>query len=390
MSSIRLVCLISCCTLIGGFLNRHGPSRHLSFNVCARFRKSSNLMSSVEGPFKSVKFNETSNSLIKEVDVFGDDASNRPWKPLIPASVNKAALVVALGVQIAIGIIAWILLDLFHLAPLILTNFSLDPITIFGGLLLGLPLFIMEYLMNTTLSKKIIADSMLFNIEMFGIHPPKAEFLFSSIILAISTAMAEETFYRGFWFLVISVLAFPATPMNAMVLALAVTSVMFGVAHFPTAGANVLFEMLAGGYYGLLFILSGGNLAVPIAAHTIHDALVLYRDHERATSTLRRGVIYDVEMTPGLPILISTPQFASLTKTLFNLVDFDGDGFISEKELRVSLRVFRIFLNTDDTRKLFNSMDKNNDGRVDFMEFNTFITESAQFAADTARTANLT
>ena len=103
---------------------------------------------------------------------------------------------------------------------------------------------------------------------------PPLQFAF----LALLAGVAEELLFRG----VIQVGLARVAPEW---LALLGTSVLFGLAHFASAGYAVLAGVV-GAYLGAVF-LAQGNLLVPILAHALYDFVALmaldsrYGRHQR-------------------------------------------------------------------------------------------------------------
>ena len=65
-------------------------------------------------------------------------------------------------------------------------------------------------------------------------------------------------------------------------------------------------------------------------------------------------------------------------KQLFDSFDLNGDGFIDKAELSA---VFFSLNNIDETQilKIFSQLDRNNDGKVDFEEFQEFMEHCSDF-----------
>ncbi|MDF3053592.1 MAG: amino terminal protease self-immunity [Geminicoccaceae bacterium] len=84
--------------------------------------------------------------------------------------------------------------------------------------------------------------------------------------IAILAGVAEEFLFRG-------VMQVALGRVLSDGLALTITSVAFGLAHFlnPT---YALLAFLAGAYLGALFLLQG-NLLVPMVAHALYDFIAL-------------------------------------------------------------------------------------------------------------------
>ena len=98
-----------------------------------------------------------------------------------------------------------------------------------------------------------------------GLNPtPTVEQVLSLVLLFWLTAMPEEVLFRGTIQGLIEKVTRPW-------IALAVASVIFGLAHFPD-WRYILLATLAGGAYGLAY-LQTRNLAAPILTHFLVDAV---------------------------------------------------------------------------------------------------------------------
>ena len=66
-------------------------------------------------------------------------------------------------------------------------------------------------------------------------------------------------------------------------------------------------------------------------------------------------------------------QFGGKIKKLFNALDVDRDGRITQDEMRKSLSVIGLEMSPSDVEKLFQELDIDNDNRVDFNEVHKFL-----------------
>jgi membrane protease YdiL (CAAX protease family) len=89
-------------------------------------------------------------------------------------------------------------------------------------------------------------------------------------VVSIAAGFGEELLFRG---LVQAGLSSLIGGVYGPWVALAVASVLFGVCHWLNTTYAIL-AMLAGAYFGLLFLLTG-NLWTPIVAHAAYDLLAL-------------------------------------------------------------------------------------------------------------------
>lgn len=86
------------------------------------------------------------------------------------------------------------------------------------------------------------------------------------VVVALLAGLSEEALFRG----VLQTALVAHLPLLA---AVAVTAVLFGVAHWITP-TYALLAGIVGAYLGALFVLSG-NLLVPVVAHALYDVVAL-------------------------------------------------------------------------------------------------------------------
>jgi membrane protease YdiL (CAAX protease family) len=94
--------------------------------------------------------------------------------------------------------------------------------------------------------------------------------LFELAAISVAAGFGEEALFRG---LIQSGLAAAIGGTNGVVMALAVSAILFGVCHWITPTYAVL-AGLAGLYFGLLFVWSG-SLLTPLVAHALYDFFAL-------------------------------------------------------------------------------------------------------------------
>jgi len=112
-------------------------------------------------------------------------------------------------------------------------------------------------------------DTKLFVLRILGFSTNIVSAITLSALLSTGAAISEEVFFRGLLFTIIA-------PIFGLWPALIISSLSFGFAHFPKLGApQQVIETILGGIFGYAFILSGYNLAVPIAIHATYDFITI-------------------------------------------------------------------------------------------------------------------
>ena len=76
------------------------------------------------------------------------------------------------------------------------------------------------------------------------------------------------------------------------------SALLFWFAHFPTMGLASAFDGLLGGALATSYAASGHNLLVPMAAHSVYDACLVFVAWRTASGDLRRRV----QVPPSHPL----------------------------------------------------------------------------------------
>lgn len=91
------------------------------------------------------------------------------------------------------------------------------------------------------------------------------------VIVWTVAAVGEELTIRGY--LTTRCAAMLGNSSNAWVLAVLLTSVLFGLTHIYQGTSGVLDNLVAGLIFGALFLVTGRNLLAPIIAHGTYDTI---------------------------------------------------------------------------------------------------------------------
>lgn len=81
-----------------------------------------------------------------------------------------------------------------------------------------------------------------------------------------AAGFSEELFFRG-------VVQNMIENSSSFPIALVIASSIYGLIHIPLFGSNAVEKGLLGAAMGYAYYISGHNLAVPIAMHTVYDAV---------------------------------------------------------------------------------------------------------------------
>jgi membrane protease YdiL (CAAX protease family) len=93
-------------------------------------------------------------------------------------------------------------------------------------------------------------DTRIFLLRIFGRTTPPWAVLATALLLSAAAGFAEEFAFRGFLFNLVS-------SSFGLMWGTAVSSLLFGLAHFPLFGVSTVVETLFGLIFALSYIASG-------------------------------------------------------------------------------------------------------------------------------------
>ena len=131
--------------------------------------------------------------------------------------------------------------------------------------------------------RKISRDTSIFTLRLLGRSTPPAVAAVVALLISATAGFCEEYAFRGLLFTYLAhTLGAPA--------ALIGSSLLFGLAHFPLFGSSGLVESLLGAIFAYSYWVSGYNIAVPIAVHTLYDFATIFLVWLTARGDLQRRV----------------------------------------------------------------------------------------------------
>jgi len=138
------------------------------------------------------------------------------------------------------------------------------------GIAAGVAMWLLEFFVTMPLLHRILGywpDLSAFD-ELAGSIKLLLVFLALNWVLA---AFGEELVWRGY--ALPRVAQFCGSGARAWVIALLIVNLGFGLAHFYQGPSGVIQATVAGILLGMLYIATGRNLVVPIAAHGISNSV---------------------------------------------------------------------------------------------------------------------
>lgn len=140
--------------------------------------------------------------------------------------------------------------------------------------------------------RSIQRNTRIFTLYLLGRRTSTPLAAVVAMLISGTAAFSEECAFRGFLFTILGrTFGLPA--------ALIGSSVLFGLAHFQQCESNVLTASLLGATFGYAYHLSGYNIAVPIAVHTLYDFATLFVTWMLASADLRQKVALAKEQLQG-------------------------------------------------------------------------------------------
>eukprot|EP00607_Mallomonas_marina_P009556 CAMPEP_0182418164 /NCGR_PEP_ID=MMETSP1167-20130531/2631_1 /TAXON_ID=2988 /ORGANISM="Mallomonas Sp, Strain CCMP3275" /LENGTH=325 /DNA_ID=CAMNT_0024592207 /DNA_START=318 /DNA_END=1295 /DNA_ORIENTATION=+ len=249
-------------------------------------------------------------------------------------------------------------------------------------------------------SQQILSETKGFVLHVLGRgQSPVWQVALVTLVLSLFAAIGEETLFRGLLLPLFSSLSL--SPF----LSLSLSSLAFGLAHFPVFGASSLVETALGTVFGLSFLLSGNNLLVPVIVHAVYDFIsimsiwVVARDELRDVESRLLAQSPSVSLKPLLAPGSEERErkterereggrsreeevYEAAAREAFELMDANGDGRLDKVELALCMSVFIRYVGRAQVKQqveeMFADTDKDKDGFIDWPEF----LESAREARD--------
>ncbi|CAM9335188.1 unnamed protein product [Ascophyllum nodosum] len=149
------------------------------------------------------------------------------------------------------------------------------------------------------------------------------------------------------------------------------------LAHNPVPGASSFTEACYGANFGFLYMMSGGNIFVPIVAHIVYDLLTFLEVHNRATAqlqvTLKGRLPEDRKLQANVKKVtrdFKLPEkFVDMSYAVFKQLDLDANGAIDQQELQLGLRTFGKFASDEETRQIMQKADLDENNALTFDEW---------------------
>lgn len=140
--------------------------------------------------------------------------------------------------------------------------------TIVLAMLIGVGYQVVDILFISPLMQKVTGEPV--NLEQFRAIRGNLPLLFVSLVVTWTiAAFIEEMFFRGY--LLNRMMDFLGRERRGITIAIIVTALIFGGAHFYQGTTGVLDTALAGILLGILYFVSGRNLWLPILTHGVID-----------------------------------------------------------------------------------------------------------------------
>lgn len=177
--------------------------------------------------------------------------------------------------------------------------------------------------------RSIALDTRIFILRLIGRNTSIPGALGTATLLSLGAGVSEELVFRGVLFSFICGLF---GPLPAYVF----SSVLFGLAHSPVFGANVVLEAIFGAFFAYSYVSSDYNLAVPMGIHFIYDFITIMITWWNSSRDLRQKMDHKLIHIDGQ----SGRQHDALTKAVFETIDTGGQGYIDPKELELAMRLF--------------------------------------------------
>eukprot|EP00752_Nemacystus_decipiens_P008304 g7423.t1 len=294
----------------------------------------------------------------------GGQRGSKPKGSTMLQGPNLELVRILIQGEVAAGAVAAGLAFFAQVNPFVGTAFSWPAVGL--GCLGALPIFLVSVLLEKSgvdFFRKIDQDTKLYVVQVFGAQRNWPVVSFWSLVLAANAGFFEEVLFRG-------VIQQWLSTVLGGIPALGIASVLFGLAHSPVPGASSFTEACYGANFGLLYMISGGNILVPIVAHVVYDLLTFLEVHQRATeqlkTTLEGSLPQKEQEKKNVATVVKkfnlSQKFVDMSYGIFQQLDLDKNGAIDLKELQLGLRTFGKFASAEETRQIMKQadLDKNN------------------------------
>jgi len=145
-----------------------------------------------------------------------------------------------------------------------------------------------------------------------------------SLVISVAAGICEEIAFRGFVYSAI-------WQTSGETAALLLSSLAFGLAHYPVFGASTFLELLFGLVFATSYKISGFNLFVPILVHIVYDFIVLFVTWLASTSEFKRRIDameWDIITVPADTPL--PPQIDILAKMVMSSLSMVFVGWFTD------------------------------------------------------------
>jgi membrane protease YdiL (CAAX protease family) len=334
---------------------------------------------------------------VSSTPLFATPSSVQEPKPH-PSGVNLRLIGQSAIGQILLGITIWTGGPQYQT---LIQHCHFSGLAVLGGLVGSVPLIALSRQVEQSESYLVSGLNLSTNmavLRFFGSTRQPIVALLLSLALSSLTGLVEETTFRG---QILPALTNSESFGNGnLVVGAALSTFVFAILHtnpaafFPTNNNTesvidnlvlLMFQLINGAWFTVLYVASGTNLVIPIVAHTLYDTYTFYKTHmvdvagqmDYAQQQLRKSSMAGTSRTNS-PIQQKWIQskgadFVSQAKEAFYLMDTNRDGVVSVKELKIALYSYGIRLSPAQWKQVKGSADLDGSGDIDCDEFLEFM-----------------
>jgi membrane protease YdiL (CAAX protease family) len=253
--------------------------------------------------------------------------------------------------------------------PMTIFDFSFDNTSMMMAAMAAIFVFGLRQVVDYIPAKPfhdVAVETRVYVLNMIGTSASPVKAAIIASLLSGFAGLSEEFLFRGVLFTLLE-------GFLGMVPAFVVSSLCYGFVHqnTPLYGANAFIETVAGIMFAYIYVISGHNLAVPIAAHTVYDFATIMVTWWLATSQLQASEKSQLHIIPE-----KDHYYRALAKAVFDTIDNDHDGAIDVRDLEIGMKHFGIHSmgkKNEIPQEVFNQLDYDHDGRVSLNEFASLL-----------------
>ena len=167
--------------------------------------------------------------------------------------------------------------------------------------------------------QRIRKDTQVYVLKLLGEDRSIKNTILAALVAAIvsiAAGVTEEILFRGELLPFFTKSLLPFFSQFSEVISLAITSIIFGLLHFPTFGLSALVEIALGGFFGWTFLAFNNNLLIPIIVHSVYDFITILISWLTATKELEKSSRAGIDALNKIPYQETIQKVKNIQKRI--------------------------------------------------------------------------